>query len=625
MARSKQQTRPMLEGLERKMLLTTSVLPNGRPIFISDLVHQARHAERDTIPRPVKTIGYTTAEGTKVVVNLVGIGTLEGSSVDPTTGALNLVYNNTTIVSRIVGHTRGGTGRAPLASIRNANVLPRSASPTGSTPIDIVNLSPFDLIEGGYISLTGGANALRLASMARDTQVHMTEGLNLTGPVAGQETPPTRQDLGSQVVGGTPTGGVGGANGTGGAPVVGGNTGGAVAIAGPTAVVVPRPTGIEITIPHINAGPLDTPPLGPPMVFGFAPDPNGQVDQLIRFNATTGAAVSVIPVPHVGTPIAGVGLGRASGRLVVLVGYDTTIRAFDVVSGAPVGQFTTANLATVGLGAIDGIGSTDVRTVLTDSKAGTNGMAQVIDVTLSLASGQAVPTSAPFAPQREFAFSGGLTGLPDSNVIYATGAAHFDTFQPDLTQVGILAFSTSGAQIHEISRLPVPGTNTPFINAGPPGTAQQNPIRALGSIDGNLALVTGVLDGHNVVTTYDPSTIKQIGTIDFATPRLMTGLSESFHPELLNAALIDVQGDVENYAGQDASGLVLNASGHIGLVAIKQAIDTAIVGHPVIHVAIPQRRNVEILSSPRVTGAPGTRGGVTVNKTLPPIGPLTLP
>jgi hypothetical protein len=262
---------------------------------------------------------------------------------------------------------------------------------------------------------------------------------------------------------------------------------------------------------------------------------------------------------------------------------------------------------------------------LTDSKAGTNGLAQVINVTQSLATGQAVPTSAPFAPQREFALSGGVTGLPASNVIYATGAAHFDTFQPDLTQVGILAFTTSGTQIRESSRLPVPGVGTPFINAGPPGTAQQNPIRALGSIDGNLALVTGVLDGHNVVTTYNPSNLNRVGTINFATPRLITGLSESFHPELLNAALIDVQGDVMNYAGQDAKGLVLNASGQIGLVAIHQAADTAIVGHPVLHVAIPQRSNVQILSSPRVTGAPGTRNGVTIDKVLPQIGPLSLP
>ncbi|MEO6811722.1 MAG: hypothetical protein ABI353_21645, partial [Isosphaeraceae bacterium] len=482
MARSKQQTRPTLEGLERKLLLTTSVLPNGRPIFISNLVHQARHVERNIDPPPVKKIGYTTADGTKVVVNLVGIGTLEGSSVDPTTGALNLVYDNTTILTRIVGHVRGGSRRADLASIRDADVLPRSASPTGSNPIDIVNLSPFNLIEGGYINLAGGVNALRLASMASDSQVHMTEGLNLTRTVAGSEsTISTEANLGGLgSTGGTGTGGVGGANGTGGAPVVGGNTGGAAAIAGAPSAV-PRPTGIEITIPHINAGPMNTPPLGPPMVFGFAPDPNGLVDQLIQFNATTGAAVNAIPLAHVGTPIAGVGLGRASGQLVVLVGYDSTIRAFNAVSGAPVGQFTTTNLAGLGLNAIDGIGSTDVRTVLTDSKAGTNGLAQVIDVTQSLASGQAVPTSAPFSPQREFGLSGGVTGLPASNIIYASGAALFDTFQPDLTQVGILAFSTSGAQIRETSRLPVPGTNTPYINAGPAGTAQQFPVRALGS------------------------------------------------------------------------------------------------------------------------------------------------
>ena len=54
-------------------------------------------------------------------------------------------------------------------------------------------------------------------------------------------------------------------------------------------------------------------------------------------------------------------LGRNHGNLVALVGDGQTIRAFDAITGAPVGQFSTASLAGNGLTTVDGIGSTNNR------------------------------------------------------------------------------------------------------------------------------------------------------------------------------------------------------------------------------------------------------------------------
>ena len=127
----------------------------------------------------------------------------------------------------------------------------------------------------------------------------------------------------------------------------------------------------------------------------------------------------------------GVALGRDAEQLVALVGQGSTIYAFNALSGALVGQFSTANLS--GFSSVNGIGSTDNRTVIMNSSAGSGGMAEVIDLTASLAKGQAVAVASAFSPQNEFTFSGGLTGVAGENTVYATGSAFFNTpdAQPD--------------------------------------------------------------------------------------------------------------------------------------------------------------------------------------------------
>jgi hypothetical protein len=352
-----------------------------------------------------------------------------------------------------------------------------------------------------------------------------------------------------------------------------------------------------------------------PEVFGYDPVANS----LIRFDTVTGAQLSSIPLAGLGSMTTGVALGRNHGRLVALIGNSSTVFAFDAISGALVGQFSTANVS--GFNSVDGIGSTDNRTVLLDSSAGPFGMAQLIDVTASLAAGQVVPIGAAFSPQREFGFSGGMSGVAGSNTIYATGAAFFDTFQPNLTQAGVMALNTTGGKLSESSRTAIK-SNGNFVNAGPLGTAQSNPTNALGSIDQSLALVTGVSNGKNVVTLYNPSTQSSQGTITLNDPNRLNGLSESFRPDLVDSALLDVQGNLQSLRGVSAQGLVFNAEGYANLVKFHNVSDSTFVALPFAHAEIAHRSNVTILSSPRSVQG---RNGVTIKANLQPVGPLSLP
>jgi hypothetical protein len=623
--RGDRNVRPALERLEPRKLLATFFGPNGKRINFKDLRHLVLQAANN-VPLQDRRIEYTTPEGTRVTVTLYGFGTLKGTTVD-SGGGLHLVYNNTDSNSKIIGLVSGGDGRAPLVSLSDADVPPTSTSATGSQAIDGVNLRFFDLVSGGAINMMGGASYLFLRSIAPNAQIHIhdlpTSALTanvISNTAAGRtantvaQAAATAQSTANAAIGGT-----------GGSAVVGGTTGGAVAsgVAAPTAKNQPAP-GVAIEIGGLVGGAaLSTPVLQDSQIFGYDPVAN----TLIRFDTQTGAPLQTIPLPGTGTNIAGVGLARNNGHLVALVGSGQTILAFDVKTGSPVGSFSTANLASLGLNTVDGIGSTDTRTVVTDSQAGTLGLAEIIDVSASLASGQAVPVGNPFAPQREFEFSGGATGVAGSDLIYSAGAAHFDVFQPDLTQLGIISFTTS-IPIKESARVPVPGVGTPFINAGPPGAARSNPIQALGSVATNLALDAGVVNGVNVVNLFTPGTtsLTAAGTFTLNDLNRLAGLSESFHPELFDAALIDVTGNLQHFTAPAAQGAVINVSSSANLVAIGEATDLAVIGHPLLHVAIPVRRNVELLSTAaRGVRGTGTRAGVAIISGLRTIGPLTLP
>ena len=593
---------PVLEGLEGRQLLNARMIgPGGKPINDKDYQHFLVQ-KANGVPLADRRIAYTTPQGSQVELTLFGFGSLAGTTVRPD-GAVDIVYSKTTNTSKIVGHIVGGTGEAPLGSIRDAAVVAGSPTTVGSEPINVVNLKKFNLVEGGFINIQGGVGTLALNSAASDSQIHV--GLLPTSTT-------TSTNSNGVITTSVLTTNTGSITGTSGQQI-------SVSTAN-AANTNTTPTGPEVSIPIVNASPRST-PIGAPQIFGFDP----VTDSLIRFDATSGAALQTIPVPAGGSPFAGVGLGRDHGRQVVLVGSGTEVFAFDVVSGAAVGQFTTANLAANGLARIDGVGSSDTRTFVSDSAAG---LIQSLDVTASLDSGAAVAIGAPFAPAREFELSGGLTGLAGSDVIYATGAAHFDTFQPDRLQLGILAFTpTLLFGPRETSRVAIPGLLTSTIDAGPPGALSSNPIAALGSIAGNLAFDSGVFNGTNVVTLFTPSStaLTPIGVVNLVDGNRLTGLSESFHPELAGGALLDVTGNLRRFTGAKATGLVINASGAINLVQINSATDTAVVGRPLNHVDIPIRHNVTLLSSSRGLKGTGTKGGVNVRAAARPLGALTLP
>lgn len=594
---------PVLEDLEdRKLLSPPTLAPGGKIINNKDLAHYQLQ-KANGVALTDRRISYDTPDGSHVQLTLLGFGSLRGTSLRPD-GTVDIVYSKTQNTSKIIGNVTGGTGRAPLGSIRDAAVAAGSPSATGSEPVNVVNLRRFDLVAGGTINLKGGVGTLALKSAGANSQIYV----GLLPPI--QSTNTNNSGFATTTV-------------------VQNNTGTVATTAGSQSTLLTTtnstsasatPTGPDVSIPRINGAPRAT-PIGDAQIFGFDPT----AGTLIRFNAATGAALQTIAVPAGGTPLAGTGLGRNGGRQVVLVGAGTTVRVFDVVTGDPVGQFNAAGLASRGLLAIDGIGSSDTRTFVSDSA---NGLIQSLDVTASLASGQAVPIGVPFAPQREFELSGGLTGLAGSDVIYATGGAHFDTFVPDRLQLGVLALTPSaifGAR--ETSRVAIPGILAATVDAGPAGSVRSRPAAALGSIGGNLALVSGVFNNQNVVTLYAPSAtaLAPVGTVNLQDANRLAGLSESFHPELANGVLLDVTGPLRRLVSQQASGLVVNASGAINLVQIKSATDTAIVGRPLNHVNIPNRRNVKLISSGRGHNGKLTEGGVTIDSLSRPLGVLTLP
>jgi len=380
----------------------------------------------------------------------------------------------------------------------------------------------------------------------------------------------------------------------------------------------PPPPGVIVNVHHVAGGPtLGSPPLGDAQIFGY--DPAAQA--LIRFDAVTGAQLQSIAVPASTSGGGGVALARSAGRLVALVGIGPEVVAFDAATGLPAGAFAVAGLSRSGIQSVSGLASSGESTVVVDATDGPDGTAQAIDVTRSLATGQAVAVGSSFSPGREFVLSGGIAGVPGNPNFYASGGAHFDTFSPNMTQAGILAINPAGGKLAEASRASLTSQGN-FVTANPDGSIATNPSRALGSIDALLALDDGVKNGQNVISLLTPSGLSNSGTITLADANPLAGLSSSFHPEIANAALVNVQGNVQSFTARDATGLILNDAGNLNLVAIGRASNSSIVGLPFGHVEIPVRDNVSIVTSSRLVG---TRGDVTINPSARQVGPLTLP
>ncbi len=292
-----------------------------------------------------------------------------------------------------------------------------------------------------------------------------------------------------------------------------------------------------------------------------------------------------------------------------------------LLTGASVGQFSTSSLASEGLTTVTGIGPRGDSTVLTDARDGATGTSQAINLSQSLSTGQAVAMGSPYSPAREFALAGPLTGVPGTGNLYALGSAFFDTAQPNAKQAGILTITPSSTgKLSEASRTALT-SNGIDVPAGSNNGIASSPSVAIGSLDSFLAIDSSVTNGQNVIKLYSPNGLTSEGSFTLNDANALTDLSQSFHPELTNTALIDVQGNVQSFTAKTATGMVFNDAGNFNQLTIGNASNSSVIGLPFAHVNIKMRNNVTITTNSRLVG---TRNGVTVDSSAKEIGPLVL-
>jgi hypothetical protein len=634
MARKVWNARPGLEDLETRQLLSGGRIigPDGNPINDKDLLRWqvAKQNLQSGSTATDRTLRYTTPEGARVSIRLYGLGTLQGSTVDAATGGLKLVYDGTNASSKILGLVTGGPRRAPLLSMTDADLDPESSSGVGTNQVLSVKLDRFDLVDGGRVNLSGGVQTLSLRTIGRNTVID-ARSLPLT---SDQENPSPTSPVPIlnfvSINGSLELAGVGGLTVPGAAGVSGataGTTGAVTTRIGPGGqvelipttnatgeenIVVPGP-GVNLFVQEINGAPREI-PLANPQVYGY--DPAAQ--QLVRFDARTGAVLGAITgVPNGGQAESGVGIGRIGTQQVVLVGTGQTVYVFDVLTNTPVGSFSVANVANIDH--VTGLGSTEQGTAIT--YLGTDGVirARAFDIEQSLRAGTAALVGSTFTPSREFDLTGGLTGAAGLSIAFFTGEAYFDTFQPNTQLPGTLIVNTANG-ISESSRV----QGIPQLDS-----------YAFGSIDTNPALVTGIrtvtdpdtgatLPFSNTVQIYNANNMSAVAQLQLLYPNLLTGLSESVHPELTNGSIINVGGILNRlHVKGQMTGTVVNTVGYLANIDVNVAMDSAFVGLPIGHVNIRARQNVQLYST---TGREvGDRGGVILVNPLRPVGPLSPP
>lgn len=611
---ARRRAKPALEHLESRQLLHGNlVLGPGGHYFNNErdlekyLVQQVNIKNGSTVAD--RRIVFQTAEGGKGTITLYGQGTLKGTKFDPVANVLDIIYDDTNSSSKIIGKVHGGNGRVNLRMLRDADVSPSSLSSVGTNQVGVVNLGSFDLIDGGRLNLFGGVGTLYLRSIGSGTVVDVA-ALPLTPEQINPS--PSSPSLGFtfvQAANGVELAGVGGLTVPGAGP----------SQAAPSLKKVPAP-GVNFIVSDVNGTPREV-PLANPQVFGYDPTANA----LVRFDAVTGGSLQTIPLTVPGAANGEVGLGRYRGRLVAAVAVNTTVEVFDAVTGAVIGSFDTSPI--LGGMPVDGVGLTDRNVELVSSAAQ---QVQIINLTASVDTGFAVPAKdaagnniAPFTPTREFTLAGGATGTAGLSTSYLAGAAFFDTFTPNTMTAGVLTTNTVGDTISETARTALTSPSSIITNV--PGSPGFQPF-AFGSVDLFPSIVTAFdpVAGTNTVSLYNPSTFGRVSTVAFQYPNRLTGLSESFHPELVGSAIVNANGIVNQFSAHNVTGLVFNDIGFLNLINVKgQATDSAFVGLPVGQVNIHARKNVQIIST---TNRPnGTRGGVTLVPGLQEVGPLFQP
>jgi len=445
----------------------------------------------------------------------------------------------------------------------------------------------------------------------------------------------------------------------------------------------PAPPGLVLKINRIN-GNITSP--SPPnlltdnVIFGLDAT-TGQVD---RFNLTpasnsagtqynmaeqTGALDTSFQLhtpQGMGTPVA-ISLGRDVGpatdlatktypttnELVLLVSTGNEIYVFNPTTGDYIGNFAVPNFDATTLG------STDTLTVMGDVKPGdpTTNQLEMIDVYNSLQAHTAQPPTNPsgypapgvYTPPPGFSLVGGLTGLAGSNYVYPTVAATFDSFQPNVNQLGLLTAATSTPetnpsggltlvrQFSTVSENAIKASGA-YIPIGPSNNPSNNPKLIgvpEGSVDSSLAINTNGTGSQapytNTFSLLGPVSLTQRGKLTLDTTDPITDLTESFRPDLSVSAagtapaLIDVQGNIQSLRGLTANGLVLNNTGYTNLIRIGQISNSTILAQPLGHIKTPpsQRSNDLLISTNNRDF--GTRGGVHILVSgLYQIGPLSL-
>ena len=155
----------MLEGLEERWVLSQAagglpIVPDSSPPT-GEFFHNYQQ------------FNYTNPDGTHVEIKIIGVGSLQGTTVD-SSGALHLLFSKTNAYTRIVSNVHGGTGQAALASIYSADLFNNHAvtslSGIGASLLRTINLPNFNLVAGGVINVTSGIANLNLNSVGPDTR-----------------------------------------------------------------------------------------------------------------------------------------------------------------------------------------------------------------------------------------------------------------------------------------------------------------------------------------------------------------------------------------------------------------------------------------------------------------------
>ncbi len=625
----------------------------------------------------------------KAIITLYGPGTLisnptltKGTSeydkvnthVDSTNGGLHILFNGTTSNSQIIGSLSGVPKdiHPNIIEIRDADVAPFDTTGVGTNQMGYVNLARFNLAPGGRVNFSAGVQRIFLNDIAHGTQLDLaalatapttspqnpngfnsttttsnsgsTAAANTTGQSTNSTTvngitiitvPPTTTQL--TVSNGQLTG-VGGITEPGSLPSTKGNV----------KVVV---QGVELIVRNVNGRSITSTPeprLGKEYVAGVDSSANKlilfQIERNSSYAVTKANKVSETMVDRKNgdtSPLVGAAIGQYANSTLpimgvkgaeqlVVVGYGSYVQAYSVLDGREVGWFQVD--PSTGIKKIDGIGGSSGDIFLTDSTGGSSGtgLSQGFDLTASLDSHVGVKLGTALNVPNTFNTKGGTTGVAGISYLYNAGAGYFDAYSPLNTnaQLGIMKVNVSAADNLSVNSTVKVGGSIPWDS-----TAKY----VMGSVDQNIILVKPnvlVSGGYQTQTLIDPDTLASTGNIAIQYDSNLTGLSESFTPQLFGASVIDIKGNLKTFSAVNTDNMLLNVNGIANYTRINQASNTEIIAHPVLHLAVSWKpnSNVNIISSSRPTNTtpggkprPGTRGGVQVVDGLPVLGPYVNP